>query len=179
MRREWSTCRKILWFPSMTNAIFKMYHTHIMWRNSNVQAIGLKKLTGLSVDYSCVVHTILCEHWDWFIWMCRVYFIIREKIPIRSSYFKTDDKCICLFAHTWPNHSEIMSSSVFCLLLRPVIPLSSYLINQLIKGDQLSMSFAITFSIFLYKIENLFALTKIALSYTQCEWKCHCSAFFT
>lgn len=58
---------------------------------------------------------------------------------------------VCLFIHGQIIRKSCRRQCVF--LSRPVTPLSSYLINQLIKGDQLSMSFAVTFSIFfLYKI---------------------------
>lgn len=155
MRREWSACQKILWFPSDDGCNFQnAYHTHIVWWNSNARQADEKKLTGLSVYYSCVVHNF-APTFEIDLFGYVAYFII-QKIPVRSDPAISTwmiNGSVCLFIHGQIIRKSCRRQFVSSPSLpRPVTPLSSYVINQLIKGDQLSMSFAIAFSIFLYKI---------------------------
>lgn len=151
MRREWSACRKILWFPSDDECNFQNAY---LCYGIPMHGKRIKKLTGLSVHYSCVVHHF-APTFEIDLFGCVAYYII-QKSPVRSDPAISTwmiNGSVCLFIHGQIIRKSCRRqfSSSLCLS-RPVTPLSSYLINQLIKGDQLSMSVAITFSIFLYKI---------------------------
>lgn len=132
----------------------RVSYTHIMRRNSNAWQSGKKADWFIGLLYSCVVHHF-APTFEIDLFGCVAYYII-QKSPVRSDPAISTwmiNGSVCLFIHGQIIRKSCRRqfSSSLCLS-RPVTPLSSYLINQLIKGDQLSMSVAITFSIFLYKI---------------------------